>query len=454
MLYLTVVEVMPLTSILNQALLQENDSIVVAVSGGIDSMVLLDALCALRETYHLTLIVAHVNHRVRNESEEEYVFVAQQCKAYDVAFEGMTLVHDPTDNFHNYSHIKRYQFFYETAQKYYASKIALAHHADDLSETILMRLVRGSSFIGYAGILEQVPYQTCQLIRPLLAVTRKEIVHYQTTHHLEFRSDASNEEDKYTRNRFRHHLMPLIEQEDPRYRAKFAQFSTYLTEAYALIHRLAENFIQTAVKWTGGEASLSLVAFTGLDRVIARDVIKKIVDQLTGDQVELSFAHFENVLKITTSPKPNARITIDRSLRVLRRYDELCFQTSTPIESPVNQPIYGFGTTVLSNGDTVIIGENPSNSDGISIELWYNNLDFVFPLTVRNRQNGDRIKLTDGTKKINDLLIDRKVVMQERNRILVFLNPHQEVLWIPGYRISPLAREGASKIHLTYVRRN
>jgi len=443
-----------LNSFLQLDKIARRDRIVVAVSGGIDSMVLLDALCSLKIEYELELIVCHVNHKVRIESDEEYEFVSAKCRQYGIRFEGMVLSPQNDENFHQYARNQRYEFFYETAKKLGANKIALAHHADDQAETILMRLVRGSGFIGYAGISGDGYYKDVPLIRPLLETTRKEITAYQLRHQLEYRNDSSNFEDHYTRNRYRHHLMPIVEKEDPKYQEKFQQFSTYITEAYQLISRLSVSFMADHVKFTEKEASLPIADFLELDRAVARDVIKKTVDRLTKDGLELSFRHLNNILNLAANPKPNARITMNKSLIVRRRYRELCFSMPSPAIFYQEIVLDGFGSFTLQNGDTVNIQENPSDTGGISIELWYNNLDFVFPLCCRNRRIGDRIRLSAGTKKISDLLIDLKVPREEREKVLVVENRNHEIFWIPGYKIGSLAREGNQKIYVSYRKGN
>ncbi|MDD3842317.1 MAG: tRNA lysidine(34) synthetase TilS [Candidatus Izemoplasmatales bacterium] len=438
--------------LLNLNLIKKNDVIVIAVSGGIDSMVLLDAICRLKNDLNLTIIVAHVNHRMRLESEAEYTFVENKCQSYNVAFYGMTLDYQGEENFHNFSRNKRYQFFYEIAVKVNATKIALAHHADDQAETILMRLVRGSGFIGYAGISERINYHDLEIIRPLLHTTKAEIDKYQIEHQLEFRQDASNFQDKYTRNRFRHHLMPLIEQENPLYHDKFAQFSTYISEAYQLISRLSILFIDTSVSFIQDKASVVVAEIAALDRAVARDVIKRTIDRLTNNSLELTYTNFEDVLNVITGNKPNARITLNQKLRVIRKYDCLSFEPIILDTLSFSQIISTFGTYPLPNGDTVTVTEKRSDIDGISIELWYNNLRFIFPMTFRSRQDGDRIKLTGGTKKVSELLIDLKIPLDDRNRLAIGINPQGEIFWIPGIKISPVTKIGDQVIYLTYAK--
>lgn len=438
--------------IINLGLLAPGDGIVIAVSGGVDSMVLLDALAAERFSLGLRLVVAHVNHGIRKASEEEFAFVERRCAEYGIPFEGMVLDPQKGENFHQYARNRRYEFFSETARKHGAGKIALAHHADDQAETILMRLTRGSGFIGYAGMNERTAFGELELIRPLLRVSKKAIWDYQKAKNLEFRSDASNDEDHYTRNRFRHHVLPVIAAEDPRYSEKFAQFSAYVGEAYVLISRLAKAYLESETVWEETGASLPVASFLSLEPIVARDVVKRVVDRLTGNTLEISFRHLDDVLALAANPHPNAEISVDKRLCVRREYDRLRFQTVTASPRPFSVSVSGPGRHELPNGDTVIIGENPRIDDGISIEVWYNRLDFLFPVTVRTRLAGDRIRLSGGTKKVADLLIDRKVPAEERDRIPLFLNAAGEIFWIPGQRIGSVAGTGEQKTTFCYVR--
>jgi tRNA(Ile)-lysidine synthetase-like protein len=433
-------------------LLKDADAIVVAVSGGIDSMVLLDQLCSLRERLHLRLSVAHVNHRRRKASDEEWDFVRSRCEEYGVPFFGKVLQPNPDGNFHQYARTERYAFFREVARQTQSNKIALAHHADDQAETVLMRLIRGSGFIGYAGMAEQTEEGGIIIIRPLLKVTKQAIIDYQTEHELPFRQDASNEEDHYTRNRFRHHIIPALAKEDPQYARKIRQFSEYVRDAYVLIERMSADFLHNSVRFSETSADVSVQEFAALDRMVAFDVVKKIVDRLSGDRLELNHRQLESTLRLAQKTKPNAQIPLGLDLWVLRRYEVLRFRSHPTTALSFSQSIPGFGTFPLPNGDTVIITQNPCVLDGISLELWYNKLDLVFPMTVRTRQNGDRIRLPGGTKKIADLMIDLKVPREEREDAVVILDANQEIVWIPGFKVGILARQGDQKIMIHYQR--
>ena len=164
--------------------LKENDVIVVGLSGGPDSMALLSLLLDIRKHLPLSIVAAHVNHNVRKESGKEKKFVEEFCLKHGVLFESMTISSYGDDNFHNEARNIRYQFFEAIVHKYQAAYLMTAHHGDDLIETILMRIVRGSTLKGYSGFQEEVEMKDYKIVRPLLSYTKEDILRYNKIHHL------------------------------------------------------------------------------------------------------------------------------------------------------------------------------------------------------------------------------------------------------------------------------
>jgi len=438
--------------VLDRNLVSDHDRIVVAVSGGIDSMVLLDLLVSLRDRRKLELFVAHVDHQKRKASPEDARFVETRCASYGIPFVSMRL--DPTGegNFHDRARKARYAFFRDVAHKFGATKIALAHQADDQAETILMRIVRGTGLAGYAGIPERSRCDGIELIRPLLHVSRAEIAAYQAEHDILFRVDESNAEDHYTRNRFRHRLMPEIARENPRYLQKFAQFAAYVDEAHAVVRRLAEEFAATSLQVDTNRVGFSATAFRSLEPAIRKEVVKRGFDRLTNDAEELSHVQMLSAIAIVLSDKPRGAYDLPGGCRIEKNYDAVAFVRATDAHPPFSIPIPGFGRFGMPDGSTLSVQAKPDDIDGIRIELCYNNLDFIFPMTLRTRKNGDRIAFAYGTKKLKDLFIDRKLPMDERNRMALLIGTTGEVLWIPGLNIKATTPTGRESIYITYTR--
>ncbi len=439
--------------LLNLDLLHKNDRLIVAVSGGIDSMVLLDLLVKLNIEYALTIIVCHVNHHKRQASASDAAFVRETAAKLNLEYEEFDYHHDGNANFHTVSRKARLAFFLAMARKHKADKIVLAHHADDLVETVLMRLVRGSSFAGYGGIREQLQFEGVTLIRPLLSVSRAEIENYQKQEDIDYREDASNLEDDYTRNRIRHHLLPFLQAENPQYPEKFSQFSTYIQEADEHLRKQADAFVAAHVKFAEGEAEVAIAALRNTDRIVQRYVLIAVIERLGGANIEVSFTQLASLILLIGSHKTRLELDIAESLKVLKSYDELLFYRKLPTYPEYDCVLDGPEKLVLPTGDIIAAGENTANLHGKSLELWYNDLDFIFPLAIRNRRAGDRITLPYGTKKLKTFLSEKRVPHADRDRLPLVFAKNGQLLWIPGYYVAPTVR-GTKKICLCYQKGN
>ncbi len=439
--------------ILNKALISKNDVIVVAVSGGIDSMVLLDQLNHLKTSMKLKIIVAHVNHGKRIASNDEYEFVKQSALRYQNEFEGTTFEKLPKSNFHTIARSKRYEFFRSVCEKYQANKLALAHHLDDQVETVMMRLVRGTSFKGYAGIHESVEMDHIQIIRPLLNISKETIESYQQVNHIDYRHDSSNDLDDYTRNRFRHHVLPTLEKENKEYRSKFMQFTNYMQEANTFVEQMSDAFITSSLKKGTDMISFSVGEFNTKPRIVKRDILKKSFDLLTQNTSELSYKQMNQLLIILESEKPNAKMKLLNTYIAIKSYDTFQFLKQTPKEngSEILQ-IPCEGVWQFRDGIFTISKAKPNINSGICLDLWYNNLDFIFPITVRNRMDGDKIITASGSKKLKDLFIDLKLPMNERNSLPVVLDASGNILWVPSIKIANITKNGDKVIYIAYRR--
>ena len=186
------------------------DIIIIGCSSGPDSMALTDMLLKIREKYSLFLVLAHVNHNLRHESMEEEAFLQQYCIDNKIIFEKMMIDKYGDDNFHNEARLIRYNFFEGLVEKYNANYLMTAHHGDDLVETVLMRLVRGSNLNGYSGFKEIVDKGKYKIARPLIYYTKDELRKYVKENNVTFYDDSSNSNDKYTRNRYRKYILPFL----------------------------------------------------------------------------------------------------------------------------------------------------------------------------------------------------------------------------------------------------
>lgn len=432
----------------NINLIKENDFLLLAVSGGIDSMVMLHYINEVKKNHNIKIAVAHFDHKKREESFLDCQLVVDTCRKLSIDCYTDILDSNSKDNFHDYARTKRYEFFVRTANHIGANKIVLAHNLNDNAETVLMRITRGSSFEGYRGILEKGKYNGVNIIRPLLNVSRNEIECYQKENNIIFNEDNSNQKDCYTRNRYRHHILPLLEKENPKYLEKIKQFSDYLTYAYDFIENQALKFIELNLEKSDNYYKIEVDKFNELDEIIKIDVIKKIINYKTNNSIELNYQNIQDIIGIFSNKKPNLELPFNEKLYIYKSYNFMYFTDTKNKTVDYNFKVDKPTEILLPNGYLVIITKNPDKYYGNMIKLCYNNLDFPFPITIRNRRNGDKLKTASGTKKLKDVFINKKVPLEERNELPIFLDKNQEIIWVPN--IHKKKTTGNNELYLIY----
>ena len=210
-------------------LFNTNERVVVGISGGPDSMLLLNLLVN-SNIDNTNIIVAHINHNVRSVSDEEEEFVKSVCTEYGVVFHSIKLPKKTGNNFEKWARERRYEFYEKLIDDYNAKYLMTAHHGDDLVETILMKIVRGSNLKGYSGFAKEEVRDKYILVRPLISKTKDEIIFYNDKHNIKYVIDESNSSLLYTRNRYRHNILRKFKEEDPNVHFKFLEFSENLKD--------------------------------------------------------------------------------------------------------------------------------------------------------------------------------------------------------------------------------
>ena len=209
-------------SILKNIDISDDTYIVVGVSAGPDSMALLDML--QKET-NAKIVCAHINHNVRKSSNLEQKYLEEYCKNNNLIFECYKIEKYNQNNFENEAREKRYHFYEKILKKYNSHSLFLAHHGDDLTETILMKIIRGSNLEGYAGIKMYSKLENYTIIRPLLSLTKEDIIKYNQKNNIKYFIDETNNNKLYTRNRYRLTILPLLKKEDKKVHLKFLKYS-------------------------------------------------------------------------------------------------------------------------------------------------------------------------------------------------------------------------------------
>ena len=422
--------------------LNQADIVVLGCSGGPDSMALLSILVSLRKKTPFSIICAHVNHNVRKESAQEKEFLENWCQEHDISFESMTIEHYGDDNFHNEARMIRYRFFEGVVQKYQANYLMTAHHGDDLVETILMRLVRGSTFNGYAGFQREIQEDGYRLIRPLISVSKEEILRFNEEHHIPFVIDSSNEKDKYTRNRYRKYVLPFLREEEPKYCEKFLKFSRTLTKYSDYIDRLAKQEYKKL--YEEDKKSFYISKFLEIDFVLQEKVLNSILASIYQDDLMLIHdRHVQLIYQLIQSKKKNCFAYLPNQIKVVKSYDVLSFQRESAQLS--SYEIELSESAFLPNGKVIERVEYCETNGNDVCRL--DSTDICLPLSVRTRKYGDRIALkgTNGHRKVKDVFIDCKIPMQERELWPIVVDATNTVVWIPGIKKSKFNKQKNEK---------
>lgn len=409
-----------------------NDTVVLGCSGGPDSMALFHLLLEFRKSLNINIICAHVNHKVRTESDNELVWLRKVCNKHKVIFESMIIENYGDDNFHNEARNIRYDFFDSLVKKYNAKFLLTAHHGDDLVETILMRIVRGSTINGYAGFKQEVAMDGYSIIRPLIYVTKDEILEFDKKNNIDYVIDKSNFSDKYTRNRYRKVVLPFLKKEDKSVHLKFLKYSKILSEYEDYVNRVANRSLNSITSYSN---HIDIEKFKQLDEVIQNKIINNLLEKYYQDDLMLiSDIHTTLIRNLIYSNRSNSVVYLPNSLLAVKSYDKFYFDRLT--EQIDSYEIEISDVVNLPNGKNIKILDKTDLNNNNYCRL--NESDIVLPLRVRTRKNGDRMKVKglNGSKKVKDIFIDSKVPVNKRDLWPVVVDSKDNIVWIPGLKKS------------------
>ncbi len=411
--------------------INDGDTVVLGCSGGPDSMALMDILISYRKSRNISIVCAHVNHKVRRESDDEMVWLEKFCNKRNIFFEKMIIENYGDDNFHNEARNIRYEFFDSLVRKYSANYLMTAHHGDDLMETILMRIVRGSTLRGYGGFSSCVSKGTYSILRPLVFVTKEDILSYNKKKKIEYVIDNSNFSSKYTRNRYRKSVLPFLKTEDKNVHLKFLKYSNELIASDDFLNSETSKVFDEVV--TNNQTSIS--KFKKIHPFLQNRFINMLLEEFYQDDLILiSDVHTDLIKGLIYSNKANSFVYLPNNVKVVKSYDKLSFVKET--EQVDRYEIELSDYVNLPNGKNIKFLEKSDVNDNNFCRL--NSEDVCLPLQVRTRKSGDRIKVKglNGTKKIKDIFIDLKIPVKQRDLWPVVVDSKDVVVWLPGLKKS------------------
>ena len=439
-------------------LLSYGDNVLVAVSGGPDSMALLHLLAGLREGLGLHLEVAHLEHGIRGEeARQDALHVAKMAEALALPFHlkrvdlpGMKS-EKSKGNLEQMGREERYHFFAAIAEKHGISKIATGHTRDDQVETFFMWFLRGSGRKGLGGMppirrLTPEISKEVFLIRPLIEISRKEIIDYLTAYNLTYRTDQTNLDLHPLRNWIRLHLLPELRQRiDSQLDERLAHQGDLLREEEAILANMARERLQKIVQ---GE-NLLLDPLLRESKGMQRRLIRLWLEGTLGGLRAIDFDHIEGVLRFVAQGPPQGRLSIPRKWELVKQYGTVRLERRKPVNKPVSYSyaLQQQGELTISEVGLKILSSRglltPDIRPGDNLEALFDVDALPGMLTVRSFRNGDRFQPLGmkGHRKVKDLFIEKKVPLKVRATLPLLLGGG-EVLWIPGYGRSEIARIG------------
>lgn len=428
-------------SIIDSNLIEENSVIVVGFSGGPDSLCLLHALASIADVYNLTLVPVHINHKLRPEADEEQIRAAKMCEkmgldcnVFEVDCKAIAEeLHISTEEAGRYI---RYEIFDDVCEDLQAEGVehdkiyvAVAHNADDQSETVLFRLLRGTGPTGLEGMpLTRATEKGFLLIRPLLGVTRKEIEQYIEVNKLHPNIDQSNEGTDYTRNKIRNELIPYLEKNyNPKIRQALLRYAELAQIDNVLLRDIAFSECSDKINIDSNMVRLDITGIKENPPAINSRIVNLIFDLIEIED-KISFELVNATLALIYSDNPSGSIDLPDGFRARREYETIIFSV------PDKEQIIPIDSSLRMIPQVMMIQDyNPhDNSLYAAFDFDEFNIDYpgkVGELKLRGREEGDFIAIKNGHKKIQDYFVDSKVKKIARESILMVAIDN-EVLWV------------------------
>ena len=396
-----------------EGLFESHQKVLLALSGGVDSMTLLDWLYHYQHQLGIDLVLAHVNHHQRIEADQEERGIRELAEAKHLP---LKIAHFSGHFSESRARQFRYDFFEKVMKEEACSALVTAHHMDDQAETILMRLIRGSRPRHLKGIPLKQPFGQGVLIRPLLYFKKgdfPEIFHYE---------DKSNQSLDYFRNRVRHRYLPLLEEENPQVTSALVNLGEDLSHWHQALKELTKDLNPQDV--TQFQKQSPAVQIYLLEEYIA-----------SFPDLQLSRAQFEQLHRIVVN-KSNTQQVLKNGYEIYKDYHYFEIRKiSRRTDDRLSEDLLQFGTIKIVGAYRFLFGVEPSDSYMEAVPLPSNH-----PVYVRPRRDGDRILINGHHKKVSRLLINQKIPLHQRNNLVV-LEQDKQILAIPEIAISDLSKE-------------
>ncbi len=435
-------------------LFKYGDTLFLAVSGGPDSLALLHFFASIKTSWDLSLTTLTVDHQLRGQqSLDDVRFVKEESEKLGIpCLIGQVNVNEYKRDHHVGTQVAaremRYQFFQESMKNVPNGKLVFGHHQDDLSESMLMQFIKG---VRPNGIPVKRELGSQWLIRPFLCLRKDDIYQYVEKHQLKPRLDPSNEEDDYTRNRVRHHVMPSLEKENPGLSKSLFHLQKQLNEEDAFLQTLADQHYREMVKLDPEKVTFSIQEYKAIALPLQRRIFHLILNYLYTNEM-MDKDYFDTFNEWLISEQQNSHYQVNENLAFVKAYDECQIRKGSKSYTGYEQPLYLDESVQLPNGwvaKATKVAQVKERGTHVFVCDAYH---ISFPLTIRTRKNGDRIKPKgmNGHKKVKDIFIDNKIPKYLRDE-WPMVEANGEIIWIPYVCKSHLVKDsGHNLIQITF----
>lgn len=435
-------------TILKYGLVSKGDSIVLGVSGGADSVALLDILCDMSDEYDLKLYVVHVNHCLRGkDADNDQQYVETICRERNIPckvfkFDVAEIARSEHLTSEEAGRKMRYYAFGTVANEVCANKIATAHHMNDNTETLLFNILRGSGLTGLCGIRAI----RGKYIRPLIKTSRAQIEDYLKNKNISWCTDNTNNETFFTRNKIRHELLPYIKNNfNPSAEYALQRMSELCSDDNDFIDGTANACLSDCtVSSDNAHIVLNTKKFNLQHIAIKRRIIRLVLEKLSVPLKDVHMVHVDNCIKMIGSSASGAYTHVG-NCKVGLEQNGIHFSTDDICENFEVLADVGSECYIPQIKSRIIIKKVDKRGASSKNRVYISADEISLPLVIRNRRNGDRIKPfgMSGEKKLKDYFIDKKVPLSERNNIPVFVH-NNKIVWIGGYCINEDCRVTAN----------
>lgn len=393
----------------------KDKKVLLAVSTGVDSMVMLDN--AINYLNIKDIVIVHVNHKKRQQSEIEEQYILDFANKHNINIYIKHLEEYHGSNFQEWARLQRYNFFKEIYIKEQCEVLLLAHHADDNLETILMRLIKASSIEAYSGISQDTLNYGMHIYRPFIKYPKDDLIDYAKRNNIKYFEDQTNAEDDYLRNRIRHNIVPLLKEENPNIYNSINYYSESLNYASLLIKEEVDKVLkQVNIKEykSFNIYTLDYNLFNSLDEYLKKEVLFTLLKKY-----QFSTSAINNfILQLKQAKVINQ---INDTLLLIKEYNLIKIVDGRYENKDINLNIKEDSTIKLNNEYSLNIKKN-NNYNGKNKIIYYN-IDTLYidnyPITIRSRSDGDNIEMNGHHKKLSDVLTNEKVNTLARNCYVV-----------------------------------